>query len=288
MLHYNAVLKLSDFSDPVFSKLMTTIFTQMAAEYPNFPAKRELAKAWEVTQAVRALQNFRVLDKNAEILGVAAGSEHTIFYLTNFVKRVFATDLYATTGIWKEADASMLRDPAAFAPPGMVWRPDRLIVQHMDALDLRCEDNTFDGIFSCGSIEHFGSLENVAQAAREMGRVLKPGGILCLSTEFRISGPDGLGIPGTILFTAEMLEEYIFNASGLELVDPLDTVITDELRAEAYPLQTAVDDGIRPRSIALTHGGYTWTSVALCLRKPLSLRQRRDLRSARLASRRDT
>ena len=43
---------------------------------------------------------------------------------------------------------------------------------------LRYPDDTFDGIFSSGSIEHFGDLQDVANAAYEMGRVLKPGGVL--------------------------------------------------------------------------------------------------------------
>ena len=280
MPRYNAVLKLADFSEPAFSQHMSRIFQDLAAHYPNFPSGHELAKAWEVTQAVRALSDFGVLHRDAEILGVGAGFEQTVFFLTNFVKRVFATDLYATNDAWREADAGMLRDPGRFAPEGMRWEPNRLVVQHMDALDLRYEDNSFDGVFSCGSIEHFGSLENVAQAAREMGRVLKPGGILCLSTEYRISGPQDLGIAGTILFTRELIEEHIINASGLRPVDPLDTTITEDTRAEAYPLQSAVDNGVKLRSIALTHDGFTWTSVALCLQKPLSLRQRRERRAA--------
>lgn len=278
MPSFNAVLKLADFSVPEFSQRMCRIFSNLAADYPEFPQGHELAKAWEVTQAVRAFEKFGVLHDQAELLGVAAGFEHTMFFLTNFVKKIFATDLYATNAHWREADSGMLQDPASFAPEGMGWRPNRLVVQHMDALRLRFEDDSFDGVFSCGSIEHFGSLENVGQAAREMARVLKPGGILSLSTEFRIDGPPGLGIPGVILFTREMLEEYIIDASGLVLVDPLDATITDETKMEAYPLQTAIDDGIRLRSIALTHGGYTWTSVALCLRKRPSLRQSRERR----------
>ena len=66
----------------------------------------------------------------------------------------------------------MLTEPTSHRPPLMLFNRRRLVVQHMDALDLRYEDESFDGIFSCGSIEHFGSLENVAVAAGEMARVL--------------------------------------------------------------------------------------------------------------------
>ncbi len=62
-------------------------------------------------------------------------------------------------------------------------------MQHIDGRWLRFPDETFDGIYSSGSIEHFGGLDFVANAAFEMGRVLKPGGVLTLSTEFKIAGP---------------------------------------------------------------------------------------------------
>jgi SAM-dependent methyltransferase len=267
-MHYNSVLNLSDFSDPDFAELMRRVFAHLAGAFPRFPEGREIAKAWEITQAMRAFQDFGVLGPDKEVLGVAAGFEHTVFYLTNFVKRVFCTDLYVANGEWQEADAKMLVDPTSFATPGLEWVPDRLVVQHMDALALRYEDNSFDGVFSCGSIEHFGSLENVARSAREMARVLKPGGILSISTEYRIDGPPGLGIPGTIVFTREMIEQHIVAASGLQLVDALESNVSPDTAAAAYPLADAVANGIRPRSIALSHEGFSWTSIALCLRKP--------------------
>src|SRR3546814_19579580 len=72
------------------------------------------------------------------------------------------------------------------------WNPRRLVVQHMDALDLRYEDDSFDAIFSSSSIEHFGTHADVARSIRQAHRVLKPGGVLSLSTELRIAGP----VPG--------------------------------------------------------------------------------------------
>ncbi len=163
----------------------------------------------------------------------------------------------------------MLVSPETSVPDGYAWNPKRLVVQHMDALSLRYDDDSFDGIFSCGSIEHFGTLENIAQAAREMGRVLKPGGVLTLATEFRIAGPDdGIGVPGAVIFSPEMLESAIVGPSGLELADAPQFTTTRATQDLAYPLAEAVAQGIRDPSVALTHDGYTWTSVCLCLRKP--------------------
>ncbi len=267
-MRYNCTLNLEHFSDPAFAALTRHIFPHLAAAYIDYPKGNEAAKVWEITQAVRGLADFGALRPGAEILGVAAGYEHTVFYLTNFVRRVFSTDLYEVDGLWKEANAAMLVNPARFATPGMTWKPNRLVVQHMDALDLRYEDESFDGIFSSGSIEHFGTLDNVARAAAEMSRVLKPGGVLVLSTEFRIHGPDSqIGIPGAILFTDAMLLEQIVAASGLDLADNPDFSVSESTSSCAYPLAEVLRSGIRPRSIALTHDDFAWTSVSLCLIK---------------------
>lgn len=265
---YNSALNLEHFADHDFSQVVREVFAHWTPHHENYPVGNEVAKVWEISQAVRGLRDFGALRPDAEIMGVAAGHEHTVFYLTNHVRRVFATDLYATNEAWFEAARGMLSEPEKFAINGLDWNPKRLVVQHMDALNLQYEDNSFDGLFSCGSIEHFGSLENVEQAAREMGRVLKPGGIMTLSTEFRIDGPDGLGVPGAIIFTPEMILQNIVKPSGLEMVDEFRPAVTPATRALAYPLAEAVSVGTRKQSIALTHDGYTWTSVSLCLRKP--------------------
>ena len=266
-MNYNSVLSLSHFSDPSFRQDAIDIFRHFATINPSFPEGSENAKIWETVQAWRALRDLGALGDNAEVLGVGAGAEPLVFWLTSHVKRVFATDLYETTTEWKEAAPVMLNNPGALCPGMMPFNINRLVVQYMNALDLKYEDNSFDGIFSCGSIEHFGSLDNVARASAEMGRVLKPGGILSLSTEFRISGPEGIGIPGAILFTPDMIEQTIVRPSGLEWVDRLDP-IDESVVDYCYPLLDAIEKGTRPRSICLTHADYIWTSVSICLRKP--------------------
>jgi SAM-dependent methyltransferase len=265
---YNATLRLEHFSEFAFRRDLCLVFDHLARQDTTYPLNHERAKEWEVTQAARGLRDFGALTPDSEILGVAAGYEHTVYYLTNVVKRVFATDLYVTNELWREADHKMLSNPGALAPPDMKWNPRRLVAQHMDALALNYEDESFDGVFSSGSIEHFGSLKDVVQAAQEMGRVLRPGGVLALSTEFRIAGdPNEVGLPGTILFTPEMLMRYIVEPSGLHLVDEPDFSVSEATAAEAYPIQEAIEHGPRPRSIALTSGDWKWTSVSLCLQK---------------------
>jgi SAM-dependent methyltransferase len=100
----------------------------------------------------------------------------------------------------------------------------------MNALELRYEDESFDAIFSSGSIEHFGSFENIRTSVEEMYRVLKPGGIAGISTEFRLEGPPP-GMPGTVMFDEAQLREVVIDGVGWELASPLDLGISDPTRA---------------------------------------------------------
>lgn len=286
-LPLSKLCEIEDFATP---ELATVIRDVSGYKLPNFasdfPMGAEHRKDWEVAMAVRALRHFGALRPDATILGVAAGTEDTVFYLAGHVRQVFATDRYLSSGPWQPvAPIAMLLEPSAVAPTD--FDPDRLVVQHMDGRRLFYPAGTFDGIFSSGSIEHFGDFHDVAAAAYEMGRVLKPGGVLSLSTEFKLAGPPGgIGWPGsTLLFSAEDLQRFIVEASGLELVDELRpsvsdgtlstprdiTRVIDDRRARQVggpdaPLSDATTWDDRPH-IVLLHDGYVFTSVHLTLRK---------------------
>jgi SAM-dependent methyltransferase len=272
-LQFNTVLSLEHFDDPTLRSLCREVFTHFVAADPAFPQSRRFSKVWENVLCVRGLREFGAVHKDAEILGVGAGEEITSFYLTRHVRRVFATDIYADAQIWAEtAKHSMLVTPATSVPVGYPWNPKRLVVQHMNALSLQYDDNSFAGIYSSGSIEHFGNLDDISLAAREMGRVLKPGGILTLATEFRLEGPpEGIGISGAVIFSPEMLINTIVHPSGLEPVDEPHFATTPSTRRLVYPLSEALATGIRDPNVVLEHDGYVWTSVVLCLRKPSTM-----------------
>ena len=108
----------------------------------------------------------------------------------------------------------------------MEWNPRRLVVQHMDGRHLRYEDGSFDGIFSSGSIEHFGSLDEIRESVVEMYRVLRPGGVAALATEYRLDGPPGYR--GTVLFDEDELRRVVLDGIPWQLASPLDLSISDE------------------------------------------------------------
>jgi len=282
-LGFNKVCELEDFGNPDLVEVMRDVCAHKMAHFsPEYPKGVEHRKDWEVAMAVRSLREFGALRPDATILGVGAGTEDTLFWLTRHVKQVFASDRYLSAGAWEPlAPLSMLVEPKEVAPFDFDER--RLVAQHMDGRALRYPDDTFDGIFSSGSIEHFGLMEDVAAAAYEMGRVLKPGGVLALSTELRISGPPGgIGWENlTLLFSGENLRRYIVEATGLEPVDPLRLDVSDATMATPRDLTLALSDHLARAGVpgatefaewdfphlVLVQGGYVFGSVHLTLRK---------------------
>jgi len=117
----------------------------------------------------------------------------------------------------------------------------------MDARRLEFPSESFDIAYSLSSIEHFGSPEEIARSAAEMGRVLKPGGTAVVVTEclVHLDAFDRAPVEfawrvGTLgrkrsdatprrrmalgeAFTPRELDNLIVQPSGLGLVQPLDT-----------------------------------------------------------------
>lgn len=286
-LPFNKLCEIEDFSHPDLLPVLLDVCQHKLPHYAaDFPRGYEHRKDWEVAMAARSLRACGALHDDAVILGVAAGTEDTLFYLTRHARQVFATDRYFGAGEWQSlAPLAMLVEPSVVAPYD--YDPSRLVVQHMDGRALRYPDNQFDGIFSSGSIEHFNEFQDVANAAFEMGRVLKPGGVLTLSTEMQLSGPPGgIGWPGlTLLFSQANLQRYIIDASGLEPVDDLHVgVSAPTLETRRDLTQAIIDHDARVKALGSTdafadhsswdfphlvllQGGYVFTSVQLTLRK---------------------
>ena len=116
-----------------------------------------------------------LLRDDVRVLAVGAGSEPSLFWLTRHVGHVLATDIYGAGDFaTREASASMLTDPAHFAP--YPYRPDRLAVISMDARNLESLTGalTLSIRFRRSSISE--AFERCGGPLAEMARVLKPGG----------------------------------------------------------------------------------------------------------------
>jgi SAM-dependent methyltransferase len=277
------VCEVGDFADPELQELIQDACAQerkalggrrWRRAYRDFPVGHEYRKYWEIAMTLRAFRALGALGDDAEVLGVGAGHEATIFWLTRHVRRVFATDLYLTEDSWSGSDsgAGMLRDPEPYS--WGEWNPRRLVVQHMNGLELLYEDESFDGVFSSSSIEHFGSFGDVRRSVEEIHRVLRPGGVAALSTEFRLEGPPP-GLANTLMFDEQQLRELLLDGLSWRLASPLDTSISPETLASEVEMAETVADAKSGRRawsryphVVLREGGLLWTSVHLALVKP--------------------
>jgi SAM-dependent methyltransferase len=198
-----------------------------------------------------ALAERGTLHDQAAVLAIGAGAEPVLFWLANRVGMVTATDIYGEGKFAAlEAAESMLRNPAAFSP--VAYRKDRLLVRHMDARRLEFPAGSFDAAYSLSSIEHFGSPQDIAGSAAEMGRVLKPGGTAVVVTECLVhldlldrapvefalrlatlGRKRGTATPRRRValgetFTPRELEALIVRPSGLQLVQRLDLTLSPQ------------------------------------------------------------
>lgn len=261
------VCSVRDWGDPELTWLMDEITPSGSA-----PVHR---KAWEFAIGVSALERGGVLHDEAVGLSVGAGHEPVLFYLTNRCRWLFATDIYGM-GIFGlgEAAASMLIDPDLYAP--YPYRRRRLTVTHMDALDLRFENGTFDFVVSFGSIEHFGGAAQAAQAMAEISRVLKPGGIASVTTEVAVDGRGDAHAPGLEIFSPETVLSLGQQAAGLEWFGGVDLAIADDPDVPIIDLSSEMDrleagdqtyPHLRLRIETLGGGWRTFSSVSLALKR---------------------
>jgi SAM-dependent methyltransferase len=222
-------------------------------------------KHFEWAQCVFGLERLGVLGPRARVLGVGAGHERVLFYLANRSALTVAADLYSgafVAGPAAEADPGFLADPERYAP--FPYKHDHLQVTPADACHLPFAASSFDVVYSLSSIEHFGGHEAAAVAMREMARVVRPRGVVCVATELVLAGG-----PHPEFFTPDELQHYVVDGSGL--------VPIERLRLETLP-QELMDDPVWPDRdphrmphFVLGQGDYRWTSVILFLRKPTPL-----------------
>jgi SAM-dependent methyltransferase len=216
-------------------------------------------KPYEFAQLVFGCRRLGAIRPDAAVVSVGAGHEHVAFWLANHVRRVVATDLYG--GVWREApgregDPSVIDRPTDYAP--FPYRRDHLTFMKMDGRRLAFSDRTFNLAYSLSSIEHFGGVAGAVATVKEMTRVLKPGGVLALATEYVLHGP-----PHEETFQPHEIAALI-EASGLELVEPIDERVYDRYEHAAIDLHA---NPYQAPHMVVRFDDTVFTTVMLFLRK---------------------
>jgi SAM-dependent methyltransferase len=276
-MRLNALCSPDDWHDPHLVAAMRRMLPYYVEAFPDFPTALEHRKHWEFAQLLVGLEKLGALTPRAFVISVGAGHEEPIFDLTNKVRWVFATDIYGS-GEFRDLEASggMLMDPSAFAR--CPYRRERLVVQYMDALDIRHEDDTFDAAISASSIEHFGGMDGTVRALEEMARVVRPGGIVAVTTECITNGAPRWSEPGLELFTPDDIRSLARSVDTLRPIGPVDLDVSRLANVPVIPLERALADAERghieyPHVVLELHDRH-WTSVSLFFRKRRRSRSR--------------
>jgi SAM-dependent methyltransferase len=257
-----------------FSRKSEFIYNRLASieGYNGFGVSYR--KGWEIEMALKSLHDLGGAHPNANILGVGAGTERTIFELANAQSAalVTPTDIYLSPGVWADWHGEkFMKNPHQFAPEGLPYDPARIIPMHVDMCAMPYDDEVYDAVFSSGSIEHVGKsgifdTDAISKAAKEIGRVLKKGGIASISTEFKVSG-EGWGFGHVRLFSREDILRYIVEPSGLEIVGEIDWDYHGDLNDYAELADAVNSPKAEENKPLLRHDGFLFTSIHIVMRK---------------------
>jgi len=219
-------------------------------------------KMWEYARTIIGLEDLNALCDESVVLSVGAGQEKLLYYLSNRIKRVIGIDLY-DDGFPHEADSNFLANVWKSAP--FHYNESNLEVRRMDACNLEFESNTFDVVYSLSSIEHFGGYKAAGTCMREVERVLKPGGICCIATEYCLNRKKYSEF--IELFSRQALYDHVIHSHGMDLAGgDIDWTMTKNTFLSCINLH---DRGMRDRlpHIVLIKCGCLFTSVILFFRK---------------------
>ena len=264
-LRLNKVCSLEDWNDEEFQKALLEV------GWTEFKESGVIhRKHWEHALGFIALRAMGKLHDDSRGLGIGCGKERIVFALANRVGMIIATDLYGDPGPWSsDAPGDILTQPEKYAP--FKYRKDHLVFLRMDGRRLQFPSGQFDFVFSFSAIEHFGGHKQSLRSFLEMERVVKPGGIVVLATEFILNGvshPD--------YFDAESLFSELIDRTALSPVDdPIlrasDASIETAFTIEEYLRETKKgrDTYFKNPHVVLIErkSGAVFTSVLLTLKK---------------------
>lgn len=162
-----------------FDPELLTVIQQHLQEVPRFHRKQ-----WEFATIFLMLQKLGLLTDGKTGLSMGGGKELLLYAIARQVKKLIITDLYDPSTEW---DCARTGDPDEFIKMNKPFPVDdsRLQALRMDMRQLEFKDETFDFCYSSCAIEHIGSDTDFRQHLQEACRVLKPGGIYVLTTEFQ-------------------------------------------------------------------------------------------------------
>lgn len=218
-------------------------------------------KFWEWALGIIAIRRLGKLNKNSIAIGVGSGKELPLFYLANKISHVYATDLYDGTSAEDQCPQDFPENPGKYAP--FPFNEKALTISRMDGTDLSFDSNYCDIVFSFSSVEHFGGENHsgALKSLKEMERVLKPGGIAIVTTEYIINEQDHYEY-----FNKDKIYSDLIDNLDMKLVESLDLNISPKTLETVIDLKSEGWGKISPAILCKTDN-VLFTSVMLVFQK---------------------
>jgi SAM-dependent methyltransferase len=135
----------------------------------------------------------------------------------------------------------------------------------MDMRRIDAPDESYDVVWSACALEHVDTPADLERVLSEVARVLRPGGVHVLTTEWKLWGGFSY-FPNCFIFDRPLLERTTKRVK-LEPIGPVDLTFSP-----LHPLNTPVWRGLRPvfdqmPHVVLFSRGVLHTSMSLAFRK---------------------
>lgn len=231
-------------------------------------------KMWEFCAIVQVATDELPTTYNRTVLGFGVGREAIPAWFARRGALVVATDRPDDTKQWSETnqhskDLKDLEYPLML-PNNEFHQQVFFRAADMNNIPLGLKGGQYDFVWSCGSLEHLGSLEHGLKFICEAMKCLKPGGIAAHTTELNID-PEGqtLESPDLSLYQQHHLDVELrqrLRSQGDELF-PIDFTLgesyvdryVDKFPYGNYHLKLDINEEYTTTSILLVakRGGFT-------------------------------
>lgn len=222
-MKFSKVVDLEDFSSP---DLITYLREIASRQMPFMPiAERQVvpdAENWRMAMGLYSLDSRNLLQSGKLIANFRHDLDPFPFFLANKGPIVF--DVCSDS-----SDASI---PGSLIYKNHVANSFLLEkeVCSSNIIPLRCNNSavslpsSFIDAIVCGSLRHFESYSDLSAFLAEVGRVLKPGGLVSLAVDYVLDMPENGSTSKSYcsFLDKDQIEKWIVKSSGLESVGSID------------------------------------------------------------------
>jgi len=230
-------------------------------------------KLWEYLYIAQAIRDYIGFRPRRRVLGFGVGRERIPAVLANLDCEVLATDWPAQRNILDSSWAARGLDDLLH-PLEDDWDPKlrdiplchpevfrrNVTFQRVDMTDIPTDLRDFDALWSCGSLEHLGSLRAGLEFIVNAMQCLRPGGVAVHTTEFNVSSNEAtIELPDICLYRRRDIEELVraLRRAGHRIAVSFWRPNTPE--------NTAVDEPPfnYEHTMNARHGNHVFTSIGL-------------------------